>query len=71
MSRYEVNSLLYRLKKDAEFRARFMKDAAAALKDANLTDAERNAFIAHDMRKVNELGGFLHHVMSVPGLAAH
>lgn len=71
MSCYEVNSLLYRLKKDEAFRARFMADAAGALKDADLTDAERSAFIAHDMRKINELGGFLHLVMSVPGLAAH
>ena len=28
MSRYAVNSLLYRLKKDPEFRARFIKDPA-------------------------------------------
>ena len=71
MSRYEINSLLYRLKKDPDFRARFLADATAALADADLTDAERAAFIAHDMRKINELGGYLHLVMSVPGLAAH
>ena len=71
MSRYEVNSLLYRLKKDPDFRARFIADAAATLNDADLTDAERSAFIAHDMRKINELGGYLHLVMSIPGLAAH
>ena len=71
MSRYAINSLLYRLKKDPDFRARFMQDAAAALADADLTEAERAAFIAHDMRRINELGGYLHLVMSVPGLAAH
>ena len=71
MSRYEINTLLYRLKKDPDFRARFMADAAAALKDADLTDAERAAFVAHNMRKINELGGYLHLVMSIPGLAAH
>jgi hypothetical protein len=71
MSRYEINSLLYRLKKDPDFRARFLADANAALADADLTDAERAAFVAHDMRAINELGGYLHLVMSVPGLAAH
>ena len=71
MSRYEVNSLLYRLKKDPQFRARFDHDARAALADADLTEAEREAFVAHDMRRINELGGYLHLVMSIPGLAAH
>jgi len=71
MSRYEINSLLYRLKKDPEFRGRFLADAPAALADADLTEAERAAFVAHDMRKINELGGYLHLVMSIPGLAAH
>jgi len=71
VSRYAVNSLLYRLKKDPEFRARFMDDSAAALDGIDLTEAERSAFIARDMRRINELGGYLHLVMSVPGLAAH
>ena len=70
MSRYAVNSLLYRLKKDPEFRARFTTDPAAAVADADLTDAERSAFVARDMRRINELGGYLHLVMSIPGLAA-
>ena len=71
MSRYAVNSLLYRLKKDPDYRARFLADAASALDGLDLTEAERAAFIARDMRRINELGGFLHLVMSVPGLAAH
>ena len=71
MSRYAVNSTLYRLKKDPEFRARFPADAAAALASVDLTEAERAAFVNHDMRRINELGGYLHLVMSVPGLAAH
>ena len=71
MSRYAVNSLLYRLKKDPDYRARFLADAASALEGLDLTEAERAAFIARDMRRINELGGFLHLVMSVPGLAAH
>ena len=71
MSRYAVNSLLYRLKKEPDFRARFTADPAAALVGLDLTDAERSAFLARDMRKINELGGYLHLVMSIPGLAAH
>jgi Aromatic-ring-opening dioxygenase LigAB, LigA subunit len=71
MSRYAVNSLLYRLKKDPAFRARFTADAAAAIADVDLTEAERAAFVARDMRKINELGGYLHLVMSIPGLAGH
>jgi len=71
MSRYAINSLLYRLKKDPEFRARFTTDPRAAIADADLTDAERSAFVARDMRKINELGGYLHLVMSIPSLAAH
>jgi hypothetical protein len=71
MSRYAVNSLLYQLKKDPAFRARFMTDPAGAIAEVDLTDAERAAFVARDMRKINELGGYLHLVMSIPGLAAH
>ncbi|HEV8441641.1 MAG TPA: Os1348 family NHLP clan protein [Methylomirabilota bacterium] len=71
MSRYEINSLLYRLKKDPDFRARFNADPAAALAGADLTEIERSAFLRRDMRALNELGGYLHLVMSVPGMAAH
>lgn len=71
MSRYAVNSVLYRLKKDPEFRARFESDPRTALADADLTEAERAAFATRDVRRINELGGYLHLVMSVPGLAAH
>ncbi|HEX9419725.1 MAG TPA: Os1348 family NHLP clan protein [Methylomirabilota bacterium] len=71
MSRYAVNSLLYRLKKEPDFRERFTADPAAALAGLDLTEPERSAFVARDMRKINELGGYLHLVMSIPGLAAH
>ena len=69
MSRYAVNSLLYRLKKDSAYRARFLAEPEAALADLDLTSAERAAFIARDARLINELGGYLHLVMSVPGIA--
>jgi hypothetical protein len=71
VSRYAVNSLLYRLKKDREFRERFLADSAGALAGLDLTDAERAAFVARDMTRINALGGYLHLVMSVPGLAVH
>jgi hypothetical protein len=71
VSRYAINSLLYHLKKDATLRARFLADPAAAIVDADLTEAERAAFIAGDMQTLNELGGYLHLVMSVPRLGTH
>ena len=71
MSRYAVNSLLYRLKKDSAYRARFLSEPEAALADVVLNEEERRAFIARDAHRINELGGYLHLVMSVPGIAAH
>ena len=71
MSRYAVNSLLYRLKKDTAYRTWFLREPEAALADVDLTDAERRAFVARDARRINELGGYLHLVMSVPGIAGH
>jgi len=71
LSRYAVNSLLYRLKKDPEFRARFGANPAASIADLDLSAEERAAFVARDMRRINELGGYLHLVLSIPGLAVH
>ena len=71
MSRYEVNSLLYRLKKDRAFRERFKHDPDRALADVDLTDEERDAFVRWNPRRLNELGGSLHLVLSIPDLAAH
>ena len=71
LSRYAVNSLLYRLKKDPEFRTRFAADPAATIADLDLSADERVAFVARDMRRINELGGYLHLVLSIPGLAVH
>ena len=71
VSRYDVNVLLYRLKKDTAFRARFQADARAALAVADLTDEEREAFVRWDLRRLNELGGSLHLLVSIPQLGAH
>jgi hypothetical protein len=71
MSRYAINSLLYHLKKDPDLRARFIEDPRTAIAGADLTDAERAAFVAGDMRTINELGGYLHLVMSIPKIGTH
>jgi hypothetical protein len=71
MSRYEINSVLYRLKKDRAFRERFNQNPEAALAGLDLSDTERAAFLARDMYRINQLGGYLHLTMSVPGMAAH
>jgi hypothetical protein len=71
MSRYDVNVILYRLKKDAGFRARFQADARTALGPSELTDEERDAFVRWDARRLNELGGSLHLLVSIPDLSRH
>ena len=71
MSRYETNVVLYRLKKDRAFRDRFRANPGQALADADLSDEERDAFVRWDPRKLNELGGSLHLLVSIPGLSAH
>ena len=71
MSRYDVNVLLYRLKKDPRFREQFRRDPGAALAAADLSDEEREAFVRWNPRRLNELGGSLHLVLSIPDLGAH
>lgn len=71
MSRYDVNVILYRLKKDAGFRARFTADPRGALAGADLTDVERAAFEQWDTRRLNEMGGSLHLIVSIPHLGSH
>ena len=71
MSRYAVNVTLYRLKRDRAFRERFMADRAATLAAAELTPEERDAFVQWDVRKLDELGGFLHLLLSIPRLGGH
>jgi len=71
VSRYDVNVVLYRLKKDAAFRARFTREPAAALGRAALTDEERDAFVRWDVQRLNALGGSLHLLVSIPRLGGH
>lgn len=69
MSRYDLNVLLYRLKKDGAFRERFKRDPGQALAGADLTEDERQAFLRWDPHRLNELGGSLHLVLSIPDLS--
>ena len=71
VSRHETNVALYRLKKDPAFRDRFRADPLQALAGADLSDEERDAFVRWDTRKLNELGGSLHLLLSIPGLGGH
>ena len=71
MSRYDLNVLLYRLKKDRAFRERFRRDPGEALVGADLSDEERDAFVRWNPRRLNELGGSLHLVLSIPELGRH
>ena len=71
MSRYAVNVTLYRLKRDRAFRERFLADRAATLAAAALTPEERVAVVQWDVRKLDELGGFLHLLLSIPRLGRH
>lgn len=69
MSRYALNSVLFRLKKDADLRRRLALDGAPALAEFDLTEAERTAVLARDLQALNDLGGYLHLLMSIPGFA--
>jgi hypothetical protein len=71
VSRYDLNVVLYRLKKDRAFRERFRSDPGGALAGAELTDEERQAFVRWNPRRLNELGGSLHLVLSIPDLGSH
>jgi len=71
VSRYDLNVVLYRLKKDRAFRDRFRADPAAALAGAELSDEERAAFVRWNPRRLKELGGSLLLVLSIPDLSAH
>ena len=66
MSRYDVNVILYRLKKDATFRTRFQASPETVLAGADLTDEEYLAFVRWDTRRLNELGGSLTDALANP-----
>jgi hypothetical protein len=71
VSRYDVNVILYRLKKDGAYRARFRADPGGALAGIDLSEDELQAFLGWDVGKLNELGGSLHLLLSIPELPTH
>jgi hypothetical protein len=71
VSYHDVNVVLYRLKKERAFRERFQVDPLTALAEFDLSDDEREAFVRWDARRLNELGGSLHLLVSIPHLGGH
>ena len=61
MSTYAVHKVCHLIDKDDAFRERVLANPAEALADLPLTDAERTAFLAGDVRTLHDLGahGFL------------
>jgi len=53
------------------FRGRFREVAQDALTSVELTDEERDAFVRRGARWLNQLGGSLHLLISIPGLGGH
>lgn len=53
---YALNRCLYRLKSDDAFRARFLADPDAAMKEAGLDERERAALAAWDRQALAGLG---------------
>jgi Aromatic-ring-opening dioxygenase LigAB, LigA subunit len=56
MSIYAVNRVCRDALHDAAFRAALQKDPGAALKDRDLTDAERTALLAGDVATLYRMG---------------
>ncbi len=53
---YRLNRCLYGIKSDPEFRARYLADAEAAMKEAGLSDEERAALAAGERDRLVALG---------------
>ncbi len=56
MSRYQVDKLLRTIARNEQAKGEFTKDPVAFVKDAELTDAERQALIEKDFRTLYGLG---------------
>jgi hypothetical protein len=53
------------------YRGGHVARALSRLAPAELTDEERETFVRWDSRRLNELGGSLHLLISIPGLGGH
>jgi aromatic-ring opening dioxygenase LigAB LigA subunit len=56
VSLYGVHKVLYLLQNDLDFRERLRSDAAGALADMPLTEAEREALLTGDMAALYRMG---------------
>jgi hypothetical protein len=56
VSVYALDEICYRLGHEPEFRASVVADACAAIVDADLTDAERAAFLTGDVATLYRMG---------------
>jgi hypothetical protein len=53
---YQLDKLLYAVKKDEKLRERFLRDFDAACLDFNLSDEEKTALKSRDYAALYELG---------------
>ena len=56
MTRYAVDKILWTYGRDAEYRARFNENPAAAIAGDELNESERSALVAKDFRAIFSLG---------------
>ena len=56
MSVYALDEICYRLVHEPAFRAAVVADVAAAIRDADLTDAERTALVTGDVATLYRMG---------------
>lgn len=56
MSVYAIDEICYRLVHEPDFRAAAKADVAAAIRDADLSDDERNALLAGDVATLYRMG---------------
>lgn len=66
MSAYAINEILYRLVHDPEYRRAIQADAGAAIGPAELSEAERAAFLAGDVASLYRSGAHPFLLASLP-----
>jgi len=66
VSAYAINEILRRLIHEPEFRRAVQADAAAAIATADLSAAEREAFLAGDVAMLYRTGGHPYLLAALP-----